>query len=136
MQEQIIAIEKEQDVITARKAGRAMAQSLGFGLADQTRLATAISELARNVIEYAIKGTCTITGDNSSERTWIEAIISDHGPGIADIEKALEDGYSTGNSLGAGLSGAKRLVHTFEIQSIPGHTEIRILLEKKLNDHE
>jgi serine/threonine-protein kinase RsbT len=136
MQEQVIAIDHEQDVITARKAGRAMAQTLGFGLADQTRLATAISELARNVIEYATNGTCKITGDSSSERTWVEAVISDHGPGIPDIEKALQDGYSTGNSLGAGLCGAKRLVHVFEIKSIPGHTEIKILLEKNLNGHE
>lgn len=127
----MIEIRTGRDVITARSAGREMARDLGFGSADQTRLATAISELTRNIIQYACEGTCTLS-DVSNERTiTIRVVAEDSGPGIADIEKALEFGFSTRKGLGAGLPGTKRLVSKFEIESEPGHTMVTIELTRR-----
>ena len=108
-----------------------MARDLGFGSADQTRLATAISELTRNTIQYAGEGTCTLS-DLSNERDLIvHVVVEDSGPGIDDMEKAMEFGFSTSKGLGAGLPGTKRLVSSFEIESVPGHTVITIELTKR-----
>ena len=131
MAEKMIEIRTERDIITARSAGREMARDLDFGSADQTRLATAISELTRNIIQYAGEGTCTLS-DISNERTFaIRVVAEDSGPGIADIEKALEFGFSTRKGLGAGLPGTKRLVSNFEIESEPGHTMVTIELTRR-----
>lgn len=124
MNQDAIIIKAPIDIITARQFGRDLARDLGFGLADQTRLATSISELTRNVIQYAETGTCLIT-DASDESTYcVQVEVLDHGPGIPDIERALEDGFSTGSGLGAGLPGVKRLMHDFHIESRPGFTKV------------
>ena len=121
-----IPINVESDVLVARQAGRDLARQLGFGSADQTRLATAISELGRNIINYAEKGVVTIRDDSDQSMIRLRVICEDNGPGIADIQKALTDGYTTGRSLGVGLPGTKRLVHEFDIVSRPGHTKITV----------
>jgi len=124
-------IKERQDIVAARQAGREMARTLGFGTADQTRLATAISELTRNVIQYAGAGACVITDESSNDETRIRVVVEDSGPGIADVEKAMERGFSTGGGLGAGLPGAKRLVHDFRVDTAPGHTKITIVMVRK-----
>jgi len=111
---------EETDVIIARQEGRRLAQQLGFGLADQTRFATAISELTRNAIQYVGHGRMTLAAIAAGGREGLEVVVADEGPGMADIGLAMQDGYSTGSGLGAGLPGAKRLVHEFEIVSQPG----------------
>jgi len=126
-----VQIRQQADVVLARQAGREAAKELGFGLADQTRLATAISELARNVVQYADAGQCIITDESDEEFIRIRVVVEDHGPGIPDIERALRDGFSTGNGLGAGLPGTKRLVHEFRIESKPGHTRITVGMRKR-----
>jgi len=119
-------ITSQLDVITCRQKAREVAINMGFGLADQTRLATAVSELARNALRHAGGGSCLIHAVETDGRYGIQVLISDEGPGIADIKRAMEDGYSTDKSLGLGLLAAKRLVHAMEIDSQPGKTSIRI----------
>lgn len=113
-------IQLDVDIITARQQGRTLAQELGFGLADQTRLATAISELARNVVQHAGQGTITLRPIVAGSKRGLEVVVADQGPGIEDVELALQDGYSTSGGLGMGLPGARRLVHEFDIVSQPG----------------
>ncbi len=108
-----------------------MAHQCGFGLADQTRIATAISELARNAIAYGGGGVCTITDESDPSHRKMCVVIEDHGPGIADVELALSDGFSTGRGLGAGLPGAKRLVQDFDIDTRPGRTVVSIALIRR-----
>ena len=122
--EKEVPINVESDVLVARQAGRDVAKQLGFGSADQTRLATAISELGRNVINYAEKGVCRIIDESDQSTIRLKVIVEDNGPGIPDIQKALTDGFTTGRSLGVGLPGTKRLVHEFDIVSRPGHTKV------------
>ncbi|OPX22861.1 MAG: anti-sigma regulatory factor [Planctomycetales bacterium 4484_123] len=126
-----VQIRQQADVVAARQAGREAAKELGFGLADQTRLATAISELARNVVQYAGAGQCTISDESDDQFIRIRVVVEDHGPGIPDVERALRDGFSTGNGLGAGLPGTKRLVHEFDIESKPGHTRVTVGMRKR-----
>ena len=121
-----ITITTEADVVSARQAGREMARGLGFGMTDQVRLATAISELARNVLKYAGSGTCTIIDQSDDARCSLRVDVEDNGPGIPDIEQAMEDGFTTGGGLGTGLPGARRLVHEFSIESRPGFTKVMI----------
>lgn len=121
-----VPITMPDDIVAARYAARTMAQSLGFGLADQTRLATAISELVRNVIQYAGTGVCTVSDASDASVVRIRAVIEDHGPGIRDISKAMEDGFSTSGRHGLGLPAARRLVHGFEITSKTGYTAVTI----------
>ena len=130
MDESRIALKNSRDIVIARVAGREMARQLGFGPADQTRLATAISELARNVIQYVGEGVCLVADESNEHRISIKVVVEDHGPGISDIEKAMEYGFSTGGGLGAGLPGAKRLVHEFDIESQPGHTRVTIAMSR------
>ncbi len=120
MQSRQLDIRQETDIITARQEGRRLAQELGFGLADQTRIATAISELTRNVVQYAERGTITLKVVTADGREGLEVVVTDEGPGMEDVELAMQDGYSTGGGLGAGLPGTRRLVHEFEIVSQPG----------------
>lgn len=122
-----------QDIVLVRGTARAMAVQLGFSLADQTRLATAVSELARNVIQYAQKGFCQLNDMSDQNSIRICITIEDNGPGIADLELAMKDGYSTSNGLGAGLPGTRRLMDSFSIDSMPGLTRIRIMLAKDRN---
>ncbi|MGK5094784.1 anti-sigma regulatory factor [Deltaproteobacteria bacterium TL4] len=123
-----IEIHSYDSVIEARQSGRDIARKLGFGSADQTRLATAISELTRNVIHYAKKGVCWIYDESDEKTRKIRVVVEDHGPGIPDIEKAMTDGYTTGRGLGAGLPATKRLVSQFDISSQPGLTRLTIAM--------
>jgi serine/threonine-protein kinase RsbT len=125
-----IELKIEDDILIARKIARQEMADIGFGSADQTRMATAISELTRNVIKYAGHGVCHILTESSSEEIKIKVEIEDYGPGIEDIDKAMEDGYTTGGGLGAGLPGAKRLVNDFSIESQPGFTKINLEMSR------
>lgn len=130
MNEERIALKGQIDVVAARQAGREMARRLGFGSADQTRLATAISELARNALQYAGEGVCLIRDESDVRRIRVKVVVEDHGPGIPDIEQAMTDGFTTSGRLGAGLPGARRLAHEFEIESEPGRTRVTIGMSK------
>lgn len=131
MEAKKIEIRGSTDVVKARQAGRDMARKLGFGSADQTRLATAISELTRNVIQYAGTGLCSIADKSDQNTIRIVVAVEDAGPGIADIDKAMQQGYSTGKGLGAGLPGTRRLVQEFDIDSVPGHTIVTIVITRR-----
>jgi len=126
-----IEIKVESDIVAARQAGREMARQLGFGSADQTRLATAISELVRNVIRYADIGVCIITDESDQRVLKIRVVVEDRGPGIPDVEQAMTDGFSTGGGLGAGLPGTRRLVHEVEIESQPGYTRVTVVMKRR-----
>jgi serine/threonine-protein kinase RsbT len=115
-----VAINSDQDIVSARQKGRVMANELGFSSGDATLIATAISELARNIVSYARKGQITLKMVNGLSRKGIAVIASDDGPGIADIRQALRDGFSTSGSLGLGLPGVRRLMDEFNITSQPG----------------
>lgn len=129
----VIQIDGLADIIRARQSVRDTAHALGMTLADQTRIATSVSELTRNIIQYAGKGTVTITGEKNKGYVRIRVVVSDNGPGIADIEEALGDGFSTSGGLGMGLPGVKRLVEDFEIKSRPGHsTTVSIAVSRRL----
>lgn len=115
-----VPINSDQDIVSARQKGRTMANELGFSSGDATLIATAISELARNIVSYARTGLITLKVVNGSNRQGMAVIASDEGPGITDIRQALRDGYSTSGSLGLGLPGVRRLMDEFEIISQPG----------------
>lgn len=115
-----VAINSDQDIVLARQKGRAKAIELGFSSGDATLIATAISELARNIVAYAGKGRITLKVVNGLNRQGISVVASDEGPGIPDIRQALRDGFSTSGSLGLGLPGVRRLMDEFEITSQPG----------------
>jgi serine/threonine-protein kinase RsbT len=124
-----VAITTDADVVTARQRARSMGGELGFTSTDLTLLATAISEVARNITAYAGEGEVQlriVRGING--RQGIEVVASDEGPGIANVELALQDGYTTGGGLGLGLPGARRLVDEFELQTAPGEgTTVRLV---------
>ncbi len=126
--QQTIVIQSTQDIVIARQKGRELAQQYAFSKSEQTRFATAISELTRNVLTYATSGKCLFSVSCTSKKDIILAQIIDNGPGITDLNLALKDGYSGGSGLGLGLPGAKRLVHTFSIESSPGLTVIDITI--------
>src|SRR5579863_3623395 len=119
-----VSIRSDQDIVLARQKGRALAAQLGFSPGDATLIATAISELARNIVSYARKGQITLKMVNSLNRQGILVVAADDGPGIADIRQALRDGFSTSGSLGLGLPGVRRLMDEFEINSEPGRGTI------------
>ncbi|ADC63388.1 anti-sigma regulatory factor [Allochromatium vinosum] len=125
-----LPIRSTLDIVTARHAARALCERLGFGKADQTRLATAVSELARNVIQYAGEGSCLIEDVSDARARRIRVLIQDQGPGIPNLDLALTDGYSTSGGLGAGLPGTRRLTDEFQIESMPGSTRVTIALVK------
>ena len=112
-----VAIKSDQDIVLARQKGRALAIEYGFSAVDATLIATAISELARNIVAYARKGEITLQVVHGSNRQGIMVIASDDGPGISDTRQALRDGFSTSGSLGIGLPGVRRLMDEFEITS-------------------
>jgi serine/threonine-protein kinase RsbT len=115
-----IAIESDADVVTARQRARALAVGLEMPSTDQTLLATAISEIARNITAYAVRGEVLLDVVQDGTRRGVRVVARDEGPGIEDLEKALTDGYTTGGGLGLGLPGARRLVDDFDIQTAPG----------------
>ena len=109
-----------EDIVRVRQAVRRWAVELGFGLVDQTKLVTAASELARNTVDYGGGGTVQLEAINNGVLRGLRLTFEDYGPGIPDVELALQDGYTTGSGLGLGLGGAKRLVNEFEIESRSG----------------
>lgn len=115
-----VPIEHEADIVTARQKGRELAATIGFSSTDQTIIALAISEIARNIVSYAARGGMTLSRVENGGRRGISIVAEDEGPGIADIELAMRDGYSTGKSLGVGLPGARRIVDEFELASTVG----------------
>ncbi|MBO8164055.1 MAG: anti-sigma regulatory factor [Brevibacillus sp.] len=114
-----IHVHTEHDIVRARQVGRHIAKQMGFGTIVQSRITTAISELARNIFLYAGTGTITIEQIRQGKKIGLRVIAEDEGPGIPDIRKAMEDGYSTSGGLGAGLPGVKRLMDYFLIDSVP-----------------
>lgn len=115
-----VAIRNNTDIVTARNSVRTHAKQAGFGLVDQSRIATAVSELARNIVVYAKSGKVTIARLNESSKKGIEVVFEDNGPGIEDIEQAMSEGFTTGGSLGMGLPGSKKLMDEMEVWSEPG----------------
>jgi serine/threonine-protein kinase RsbT len=115
-----IAIRADVDIISARERGRTLGAELGFGRGELALIATAISELARNILTYAGEGEIALDREQLGDRRGIVVIARDRGPGIADVELALQDGYSTSRSLGIGLPGVRRLMDEFELDSAPG----------------
>jgi serine/threonine-protein kinase RsbT len=115
-----IPIRSESDIVLARQNGRSIAVAAGFSGSDLTVIATAISEVARNIVTYAKKGEIQISPVSDMGKTGLLIIASDEGPGIADISLALQDGYSTSRSLGLGLPGVRRLMDEFSIDSEVG----------------
>jgi serine/threonine-protein kinase RsbT len=115
-----MALASGEQVVAARQAVRRRAIELGFSLVDQTKVVTAASELARNTVQHGGGGTMTIALIQNGSRTGLSLIFEDHGPGIPDIERAMQDGYTTAGGLGLGLSGARRLSHDFTLTSTPG----------------
>ncbi|WP_017380014.1 anti-sigma regulatory factor [Paenisporosarcina sp. TG-14] len=115
-----VEILTEWDIVAARQLGRNEAKEVGFGTVDQARITTAISELARNIYLYAGTGKIEIERISDGRRVGIIIIASDEGPGISDVRKALEDGYSTSGGLGAGVPGVKRLMDDFKIDTVVG----------------
>jgi serine/threonine-protein kinase RsbT len=113
-------IQSSEDVVRVRQLAREHAVAQGFSLVDQTKLVTAASELARNTLEYGGGGEVSFERLNDGMRRGLRLTFSDQGPGIADIDLALKDGYTTGAGLGLGLGGARRLSNEFSIQSQPG----------------
>ena len=118
--EECIPIDSEIDIVTARQKGREMAARLGFSSTEMTLIATAISEVARNIVEYARDGEISLSVAAQGDKRGVVVIACDNVPGIPDIKLAMQDGYSTGKSLGLGLPGAKRLMDEFEIVSEVG----------------
>lgn len=122
-----VQVTSSEDVVRVRQKVREWAIALGFSLVDQTKLVTAASELARNTLDYGGGGRVYVESVTNSSRSGLQLTFEDKGPGIADIELALQDGYTTGGGLGLGLGGAKRLSNEFKIISAPGEgTSIRI----------
>lgn len=122
-------INSDQDIILARQKGRLLAAEAGFSLVDATLIATAISELARNIVSYARSGEISVQLIQDVSRRGICITAMDAGPGIADIQQALRDGFSTSGSLGLGLPGVRRLMDEFLISSAPG--EGTVVIAKK-----
>ncbi len=116
----VVSIRTEQDVVVARQHARRLALETGFGIVDQTKIVTAASELARNVVVYGRGGVMRSEIVVDGKRQGLRLAFVDEGPGIPDLKLALTDGWTSGKGLGLGLSGAKRLMHDFEIETAPG----------------
>ncbi|HUN39680.1 MAG TPA: anti-sigma regulatory factor [Acetobacteraceae bacterium] len=123
--DETMPVRNSDDVVRARQVVRAKAVAAGFSLVDQTKIITAASEIARNTVDYGGGGTMRIEVLRNGQRRGVRLTFTDQGPGIPDISRAMQDGYTSGQGLGLGLSGAKRLVNEFAITSAPGQgTEI------------
>ena len=121
--EERVTVDGEQSIVTARQLAREYARAIGFGMLDQTRIATAVSELTRNVVRYATDGRGQVVIRETPVRdgySGIEIIVSDDGPGIADIQLAMREGYTSGPGLGMGLPGTRRLVDDMAIETGAG----------------
>ena len=125
--ETTIPIERDADIVTARQKGRELAAAVGFSSTEQTVIALAISEITRNIVTYARRGKVFISRAEEGDRRGVLVIAADEGPGIADIELAMRDGYSTARSLGAGLPGTRRIMDEFQVESSVGQgTTVRM----------
>ena len=113
-------VQSSEDIVAIRQAVRQRAVELGFNLVEQTKIVTAASELARNTVQHGGGGRVTIEAIEELGRRGLRLTFEDEGPGIADVDMAMRDGYSTGNGLGLGLGGARRLSNDFKIESHPG----------------
>jgi serine/threonine-protein kinase RsbT len=120
LNKETMQIVREQDVVLFRNRVREYSTKIGMSLVNQTKLITAASELVRNMLKYANGGQVIIEVISKNAQNGVKLSFVDEGPGIADIQQAMRDGFSTGKSLGLGLPGAKRLVNEFEIKSKPG----------------
>jgi serine/threonine-protein kinase RsbT len=116
-EESLLPVAADVDIVTARQKGRELAAKAGFSEGDQTVIAAAISEIARNILMYARKGEVSLSLVNHDDRIGVIVVAKDQGPGISDIHRALQDGYSTSGGLGLGLPGARRLMDEFDVQS-------------------
>jgi len=116
-----VPIRSDQDIVAARKKGRELALSVGFSASAATLVATAISELARNIVLYARSGEIQVRSIELPQRKGIVVVARDDGPGIANVRQAIQDGFSTSGGLGLGLPGVRRLMDDFEIVSSPGY---------------
>jgi serine/threonine-protein kinase RsbT len=112
-----LPIRSEHDILSARQRGRELAATLGFVGSELTIVATAISEVARNIVQYAGQGEIVFAVAQNGESRGLVVVARDEGPGIADVGQAMQDGFSTGRSLGLGLPGARRLMDEFEVDS-------------------
>jgi serine/threonine-protein kinase RsbT len=122
-----LPLRMEDDVVRVRQATRRRAEALGFRLVDQTKIVTAASELARNTLVYGGGGHVHVSVLNTG-RTGLKLVFEDQGPGIPDVQRALQDGYTTGSGLGLGLSGSRRLMDEFSIDTQPGaYTRVTIV---------
>ena len=123
-----LPLASSDDIVQVRHAVRTWAVELGFSLVEQTKIVTAASELARNALVHGGGGTVELETLQEGARRGLRLTFVDHGPGIADVEQAMKDGYTTGGGLGLGLGGARRLSNEFEIRSQPGAgTWVRIV---------
>jgi serine/threonine-protein kinase RsbT len=120
----VVDVNHPDDIVIARQAGHELARQLGFSLTDVPMIATAISEIARNITSYAGKGEVRVGVQYRDGRRALVVRAEDDGPGIGDVERALEDGYSTGSGLGLGLPGARRLMDRLVVESTPGEGTI------------
>ena len=116
----LLPVRTPNDIVVVRQHVRALAIELGFSLVDQTKMVTAASELARNTLAHGGGGTARIEVVAANARRGVKMTFEDRGKGIADLELAMRDGYSTGTGLGLGLSGTRRLMNEFDLQSKPG----------------
>ena len=129
--DETMPLRTSDDVVRVRQAVRARAAGGGFTLVDQTKIVTAASEIARNTVDYGGGGELRIEMLRHGQRRGVRLTFSDQGPGIADIELAMKDGYTTGKGLGLGLSGSKRLCNEFAIKSSPGQGTVVTLARWK-----
>src|SRR5512142_2778972 len=124
---QEVNIGSEADIVVARKTVRDVATQMGFGITDVTRIITAAAELARNVFRYAGSGTMRWHRLDKDDKIGLELVFEDHGPGIADVQEVMREGYSTSKGLGMGLPGSKRLMDELEIHSTVGEGTVVIV---------
>lgn len=115
-----VTIESQADVVAAREQARALAVEAGFSICDSTLITTAISEMTRNILEFARRGEITIALLRNGSKSGLKIVASDQGPGIEDISRVMKDGYSSCKGMGIGLPGTKRLMDEFEIHSQVG----------------
>jgi serine/threonine-protein kinase RsbT len=127
-------IAADTDIVQARQTGRELAADLGFSAGDQTVIAAAISEIARNILMYAKRGEMRLQAVNDGARQGLIVVAEDSGPGIRDVQRALQDGYSTSGGLGLGLPGARRLMDDFEVVSEVGRGT-RVTMKKWTRTH-
>src|ERR1700677_743971 len=126
-----VGIKSDTDIVAAREQGRYLAERIGFTPVEMTVISTAISEIARHIIEHANSGEIALSEYQNGVKHGIQITASDQGPGIPDVNRAMQDDYSTGKGLGLGLPGSKRLMDEFEIQSHVGQGTVVVMRKWK-----